>query len=235
MRRFHVTVKVLILLLMVLVSACGPKSEPVIAEGPPLPVTGAEATEPAVTEEAAEPASNDMAIEPQFADFDSNNFGDNSTVIDNEWNPLQPGTFWAYEGTALDDNGEKIDRRIEFTVSDLTKEIDGVRTVVAWIVDYTNGDIVEKELSFYAQDKDGTVWYLGEHPEEYEDGEFVNAPTWIAGIEDAKPGIKMQADPQPGAGSIFQGWSTITRTRTTGPRRAGGCGRPENLRPRGLL
>jgi hypothetical protein len=206
MRHFQITVKVLILFLMVLVSACTPKSKPVIAEGPPLPVTGAEATEPAVTEEAAEPASNDMAIEPQFADFDSNNFGDNSTVIDNEWNPLQPGTFWAYEGTALDDNGEKIDRRIEFTVSDLTKEIDGVRTVVAWIVDYTNGDIVEKELSFYAQDKDGTVWYLGEHPEEYEDGEFVNAPTWIAGIEDAKPGIKMQADPQPGAGSIFQGW-----------------------------
>jgi hypothetical protein len=206
MRSFHITVKVIILFLMVLVSACAPRSEPVISEGPPLPVTGAGATEPAMTDEPAEPAVTDTSAEPQFADFDPNNFDANSTVIDNEWNPLKPGTFWAYEGSALDDNGEKIDRRIEFTVSDLTKEIAGVHTAVAWIVDYTNGEIVEKELSFYAQDKVGNVWYLGEHPEEYEDGEFVNAPTWIAGIEDAKPGIKMQADPQLGTGSIFQGW-----------------------------
>ncbi len=205
MRRFHITVTVMILFLMVLVSACAPRSEPVIAEGPPLPITGAEATEPAMTEEITEPAMTEEVAEPQFADFDPNNFDDNSTVINNEWNPLQPSTFWAYEGSALED-GEKIDRRIEFTVSDLTKEIDGVRTVVAWIVDYTNGDVVEKELSFYAQDKDGNVWYLGEHPEEIEDGEFVTAPTWIAGIEDAKAGIKMQANPQLGMPSMYQGW-----------------------------
>ena len=205
MRRFHTKFGVIILFLMILASACAPRSEPVVAEGPPLPVTDAETAEPAMTEEVAEPASTDEAVEPQFADFAPNNFDDNSTVIDNEWNPLKPGTFWAYEGTALED-GETIDRRIEFTVSDLTKEIDGVRTVVAWIVDYTNGDVVEKELSFYAQDKDGNVWYLGEHPEEIEDGEFVTAPTWIAGIEDAKPGIKMLADPQPGMPSMYQGW-----------------------------
>jgi hypothetical protein len=118
---------------------------------------------------------------------------------------MQPGTQWVYEGTALED-GESLDRRIEFTVTDLTKEIEGVRTVVAWIVDYNDGEVVEKEIAFYAQDDDGTVWYLGEYPEEYEDGEFVAAKPWIAGLEDARAGIKMVAEPQPGMPSYYQGW-----------------------------
>lgn len=119
---------------------------------------------------------------------------------------MKPGTFWAYEGTAVDE-GEKVSRRIEFAVTDLTKEIDGVHTVVAWVEDYTNDELTEKEIAFYAQDKDGNVWYFGEHPEDYEVGEFVDAPTWIAGIADAKPGIKMLANPELGSLSLFQGWA----------------------------
>jgi hypothetical protein len=139
-----------------------------------------------------------------FWDFDLSNF-DNSTDINSEWMPMQPGTRWVYEGTAVED-GESLARRIEFTVTDLTKEIAGVRTVVAWIVDYNDDEVIEKEIAFYAQDKDGNVWYLGEYPEEYEDGEFVQASPWIHGIEDAKAGIKMVTDPGPGIPSYFQGW-----------------------------
>jgi hypothetical protein len=111
-----------------------------------------------------------------------------------------------YEGTSVDEDGESLARRLEFTITDLTKEIEGVRTVVAWIVDYNDGELVEKEIAFYAQDNDGNVWYLGEHPEEYEDGKFLTAPTWIAGVADARAGIKMMAKPQLGAPSYFQGW-----------------------------
>jgi len=102
---------------------------------------------------------------------------------------------------------EEIPHRIEFTVTALTKEIAGVRTVVAWVVDYSDGQVVEQEIAFYAQDNDGNVWYLGEHPEEYEDGELVEAPTWLAGIEDAVAGIKMKAEPQQGTPGYFQGWA----------------------------
>ncbi len=102
---------------------------------------------------------------------------------------------------------EEIPHRIEFTVTDLTKEIAGVRTIVAWVVDYSDDQLVEAELAFYAQDNDGNVWYLGEFPAEYEDGELVEAPTWIAGLEDAVPGIKMKAEPRLGAPSYFQGWA----------------------------
>src|ERR1044071_587408 len=141
----------------------------------------------------------------EFKDFDPNNF-DRSTEINNNWMPMQPGTQWAYEGTAVDEDGNKFARRIEFTITDLTKEIAGVRTVVAWIVDYNNEEIIEKEIAFYAQDNDGNVWYLGEHPEEIADGKFIDAPTWIAGVEDARAGVKMMAEPKVGIPNYFQGW-----------------------------
>ncbi len=81
-----------------------------------------------------------------------------------------------------------------------------MRTVVAWIEDFSDGELVEKEIAFYAQDDGGNVWYFGEHPEEYKAGEFVEAPTWIAGIKNSKPGIKMWADPKSGIPSYYQGW-----------------------------
>jgi hypothetical protein len=141
----------------------------------------------------------------EFKDFDAGNF-DHPTDINNKWMPMQPGTTWAYEGTAVDEEGNNFARRIEFTVTDLTKEIADVNTVAAWIVDYNNDEIIEKEIAFYAQDNDGNVWYLGEHPEEFKDGKFIDAPTWIAGLEDARAGIKMMAEPKVGAAKYFQGW-----------------------------
>lgn len=155
-----------------------------------------------------------MRLEAEFEAFDNSNFN-NSTTIDNEWFPLTPGTQFVYEGATVED-GESIPHRLEFTVTDLTKEIDGVRTVVAWIVDYSDGELVEKEVSFYAQDNDGNVWYLGEHPEEYEDGEFVVAPTWIHGLAGAQAGISMTAAPQLETPSYSQGWGPAVDFRDRG-------------------
>lgn len=149
--------------------------------------------------------SPDPTLVAEFKDFDPGIFTD-PTNVNNEWMPLQPGMRWIHEGTAVDDEGESYIRRIEFTVTDLNKEIAGVSTVVAWIVDHKDGEVVENEIAFYAQDKDGNVWYFGEYAEEYEDGEFVKASPWIHGIEDARAGIKMMADPQLGMPSYFQGW-----------------------------
>ena len=137
-------------------------------------------------------------------DFEAAVF-DNPTVIDNEWFSLTPGNRLVLSGETVED-GETFDHRIEFTVTDFTKEILGVQTVVAWIEDYSDDELVEAELAFYAQDNDGNVWFMGEYPEEYEDGEFVAAPTWIPGIEDARPGIKMYANPDPSLPPYYQGW-----------------------------
>jgi hypothetical protein len=137
-------------------------------------------------------------------DFNPSSF-DRSTTISNEWLPLSAGTQLVLEGSAIED-GERVRHAIVSTVSDLTKSINGVRTVVLWEKDYSNGQLVEAELSFFAQDNDGNVWNFGEYPEEYDRGSFVKAPTWLAGLQDAKAGIAMRVHPRMRTSSYAQGW-----------------------------
>lgn len=143
--------------------------------------------------------------EPKLPDFDAGSF-DRSTQIDNAWMPLTPGTRFVYEGTTIEDDGTAVPHRIVVHVTDLTKLIGGVRTVVTWDLDYSDGELVEAELAFFAQDKNGTVWRMGEYPEEYEDGKFVAATPWIHGFADARGGIEMPAVPRLGTPSYAQGW-----------------------------
>jgi hypothetical protein len=139
-------------------------------------------------------------------DFDRKKFT-RSTRIDNQWTPLRPGMQFTFEGRANRGRG-RLPHRVVFTVTDLTKVIDGVRTVVLWDRDFNAGQIVETELAFFAQDDDGNVWLLGEYPEEWEDGEFSGAPdVWFSGVAKARAGIMMRADPQVGTSSYLQGFA----------------------------
>ncbi len=93
------------------------------------------------------------------------------------------------------------------TVTDLTKVIDGVRTLVIWERDFTAGKLSEPELAFFAQDNDGNVWLVGEYPEEYADGKFDKAPAWISGQKGARAGIAMPAEPRQGVPDYAQGFA----------------------------
>jgi hypothetical protein len=140
-------------------------------------------------------------------DFDAANFSD-STKIDNRYLPLEPGMQFTYEGRSNRGQG-RLPHRVIFTVTGLTKEIDGVRSVVLWDRDINSGKLLEGELAFWAQDDDGTVWLMGEYPEEYDDeGNFEAAPdTWFSGIDRARAGIMMRGDPQPGTSRHRQGYA----------------------------
>lgn len=141
-----------------------------------------------------------------LAQFDPKNFDEGSIIINNKWMPLIPGTQFVYNGTTVEDDGQEVPHRIEINVTDLTKVIGGVNTVITWDLDYSENQVVEAELAFFAQDKDGNVWRMGEYPEEYSEGEFARAPAWIQGIEDARAGIMMEAEPKAGTPSYSQGW-----------------------------
>jgi hypothetical protein len=154
-----------------------------------------------IPEPALEPT---VDFENKFEDFNRANF-DDPTNIDNPWMPLKPGMKYVYEGTT-DEGGQTTHHQVVIIVTDLTKVIDGVTTVVSWDEDYSGGDLVETELAFYAQDNDGNVWRMGEYPEVYENNKLVEAPAWISGLKGAKAGIMMGADPQIGGRSISQGW-----------------------------
>lgn len=129
------------------------------------------------------------------------------TTVDNAWFPLALGTQFTLAGSANRGEGQRR-HRVVFTVTDLSKVIDGVRALVLWDRDYNGGRLEEGELTFHAQDDDGTVWNLGEYPEEYEHGRLAGAPdTWIAGLAGARGGILMQAHPRVGTPSYLQGWA----------------------------
>jgi hypothetical protein len=135
--------------------------------------------------------------------YDQARFED-STTIDNPWQSLEPGMQSVYQGTTIEGT-TRVHHRFVSTVTDLTKLIDGVRTVVVWDRDFSAGELVEAELAFFAQDTAGNVWELGEYPEEYEDGKIVKAPAWIHGLHRARAGIFMKAAPRLGEPSYSLG------------------------------
>jgi hypothetical protein len=107
---------------------------------------------------------------------------------------LTPGTTFVYEGTTEDGL-----ERIEVSVLPETKAILGIACTVVRDTVWINGELVEDTYDWYAQDKDGNVWYMGEATKEYEDGVVVStAGAWEAGVDGAQPGIIMEADPQVG-------------------------------------
>jgi hypothetical protein len=162
------------------------------------------AATPAASPPVSSPASPTVAEDGPQPVYDRTKFSD-PTNIDHRWLPLKPGTQLVYEGYTEEDD-ERVPHRLVVTVTDLTKVIDGVRNVVLWDRDYSAGELVEAELAFFAQADDGDIWHFGEYPEEYEDGEFVDAPTWIHGLEGAQAGITIRAEPKLGDPSHAQGW-----------------------------
>ncbi|MDQ2962441.1 MAG: hypothetical protein M3R31_04650 [Pseudomonadota bacterium] len=145
------------------------------------------------------------ATAPALEPWDKTKFDERSTTIDNPWIPMKPGTRYVYEGTTIED-GKRVPHRVEITFTDLTKVIDGVRTLISYDLDFSGGRLAEAELAMFAQDKEGNVWRVGEYPEEYENGKITKAPAWIQGYAGARAGIMMKAEPKLGTPSYAEGW-----------------------------
>ena len=119
-----------------------------------------------------------------------------SAKITNKYFPLVPGTVFVYEG-----NRDGLTRRAEHTVTSDTRKIMGVDCIVVRDIAFTNTEMVEKTVDWYAQDSLGNVWYFGEDTAEYKNGKVTSTHgTWMAGVDGALPGIIMQASPKLGEG-----------------------------------
>jgi hypothetical protein len=112
--------------------------------------------------------------------------------IDNPFFPLPPGTTFIYRG-----NREGRKQRDEFTVTDRTVVIDGVTCRVVHDKVFMRGVLRENTFDYFAQDRDGNVWYFGEDTEELDkNGRVVSTVgTWRAGVDGAQPGVIMEAHP----------------------------------------
>jgi hypothetical protein len=114
--------------------------------------------------------------------------------IDNPFFPLVPGTTFIYEGQT----SEGLMRDV-FAVTHNTRVIDGVTCVEVHDSVFTDGELTEDTLDWFAQDKDGNVWYFGENTAELEDGLISTIDgTFMAGVDGDKPGIVMKAHPAVG-------------------------------------
>jgi hypothetical protein len=116
--------------------------------------------------------------------------------VDNRWFPLKPGTKFHYKGVQEDGKTPQTDDAL---VIRRHKMILGVRCTVVQDSVYQRGKLIERTIDWYAQDKYGNVWYMGELAREVKHGRLVKAgDSWQAGVRGAKAGIIMPGNPQPG-------------------------------------
>jgi hypothetical protein len=140
----------------------------------------------------AKPSQPSWALESAYAPtIDPTNF---VVTIDSPYFPLVVGTAFHFKGTV--DGKPQTD---DMVVTDKTKIVMGVTcTVVADTVS-ARGNAIERTDDWYAQDKEGNVWYMGEDSFEKDHGRFVKASdSWEGGVNGAQPGIIMPAHPKPG-------------------------------------
>jgi len=117
-----------------------------------------------------------------------------TSVVDNPYFPLRPGTVLVYETRA-----GKTTEVDTVTVTRETRTVLGVTAVVVRDRTYSGGKLVEESFDWYAQDRKGSVWSLGEDTKDLNDGQVVStAGSWEAGKDSASAGIVMPAIPQVG-------------------------------------
>ena len=115
---------------------------------------------------------------------------DFSADLDHPYWPMAPGNRWVYDEEGL---------RVEVTVTDRTRTIAGIEARVVHDVVTEDGQVVEDTFDWYARDRSGNLWYLGEETTEFEDGKPVSKEgSWEAGVDGAQAGILLPAHPKAG-------------------------------------
>jgi hypothetical protein len=116
------------------------------------------------------------------------------TRIGNPFFPLRRGTTYTYAGQ---EDGKP--RKVVVSVTQQTKRILGIRATVVFDRVIVDGRPEEKTWDWYAQDKRGNVWYLGEDSFDFISGKWKRSDgSWEAGVNGAKPGLVMEAHPAVG-------------------------------------
>ncbi|MGL5857474.1 MAG: hypothetical protein ACRC35_03530 [Angustibacter sp.] len=121
---------------------------------------------------------------------------DFTTRIDNPFWPMRPGDRRVFR--VLDETGATA--RVVSTVTGRTRVVaNGVTARVVSTVVREDGELVERNTAWYAQDEDGNVWYLGERAREITDGVATSTDgSWEAGVDGAQAGVIMPAKPTVG-------------------------------------
>jgi hypothetical protein len=133
------------------------------------------------------------------------------TPLGNNYFPLDPGSKYTYESKDSDGNIQTIVVTVggTTTIDDVECRIVTDKVWEGTDTSPDTGRLLEDTIDWYAQDLDGNVWYFGETTIAYTYDDYGN-PTastegsWMAGMDEAKPGIIMLADPGNQIGKLYR-------------------------------
>lgn len=145
---------------------------------------------------------NGARAEPVLPAFDPAAFEPGAAVT-HPYFALKPGAVREYSGEVTE-GGEIVTERSVRTVVGAGPDLAGVKTVMVVDQVFLDGRLVEQAKDYYAQDRAGNVWYMGEDVINisYDDDDKVvgvdDTGTWRAGLNGAWPGYQMPAVLKPG-------------------------------------
>jgi hypothetical protein len=187
----------------IVLASCGDDGASSPAVSPSAPATSSPAVStslPSASSAATAPDTTAPAGGPVIDPGDGGNYrpevdpANFVETVDNPYFPLAPGTRWVYQGES---DGEV--ERIEVVVTEERRDIQRISAVVVRDTVSIGGEMVEDTFDWFAQDREGNVWYLGEDTHEFEDGVEVSTEgSWEHGTDGALAGIVMPADPAAG-------------------------------------
>ena len=132
-----------------------------------------------------------FASEPYRPAIDPANFVHGVT---NPYFPLVPGAT----ATFLEQDGRER-RENKVAVTHEVKTVMGIRCIVVHDTVTLDGVLKEETYDWFAQDRQGTVWYFGETTRKFLPGGRVStAGSWEAGVNGGLPGVMMPAHPRVG-------------------------------------
>ena len=170
---------------LAVLTGCGTENQ---AGQPSAEPTAQPTAQPTGAAAATALPQSDEPVELDPSDF--------TAQVTNPWFPLEPGTRWTYRETTED--GEVV--RVVVTATAVTLQIaNGVTARVVRDTVTLDGDIIEDTQDWYAQDRAGTVWYLGENTAEFENSNITTREgSFEAGVDGAQAGVIMPASPTVG-------------------------------------
>jgi hypothetical protein len=116
--------------------------------------------------------------------------------VDNPYLPLAPGTTLRYRGVMKDGTTPQVDT---FAITHQKRIVMGVPCTVVRDTVTSRGRPVERTYDWFAQDRQGNVWYMGEETQELKHGRFGKMiDSGPAGRNGAQPGLMMEAHPRKG-------------------------------------
>jgi hypothetical protein len=129
-------------------------------------------------------------------DTEAINPADFSPAITHPLLPLSAARTTEFAGRQKKDDGGTTEIRVVSKLLDKTDTIAGVTVAVVEVTEHKDGQLHELTEDYYAQHRDGTVWYFGERVTNYKDGKSTdNEGTWLAGENGHRPGVFMPAIP----------------------------------------